>query len=311
MKKILLTLALASATALAFAEPLKIRFWSGFPAGGATDQQIRILQKCITETSANTIVTVEYRPGAAGVVGFKQFVAHQPTDYVELLMDGSNQLISAYITKTNNLDPTEHVKIIAAVGYIQEVIMASRASSIASIADLKRKKSIVYGSAGVGSVSHITTAYLENYISNEFVHVPYKSPPQAVPDLINGRIDLLADYVSSGITQVRAGTVVPIAVTGSKRTPLIPTVKTLQEQGVKDFPIDPWYAVFSHLNNDPVKTLQASQLIDACLQNPRIQQEYADRGVIVPIDQSPRTWYRAQVERYQRIAQHPKFKSLQ
>lgn len=306
-------LSLLFSIGLAQADTIKVRIWCGFPSGGATDQQVRMLQKHLTDADPALTVTVEYRPGAAGVVGMTQFINNRPGEYVELIVDGTNQMMTSYITKTAKYNLEKDIDLMYPIGYVQSVVLVNKKLNVNNIDDLKViKKDLNYGSAGVGSISHVTTAYLENYINRDLLHVPYKSPVQALPDLINGRIDLLADYVISSAEHVRSGAVGAIAVTGPRRSSMLPSVKTFTEQGINDYPIDPWFAVFGNVNNDPDKTKYVKSLIFRILTNPEIQKEYSNKGVLV-ISQDltyPANWYSNQIRKYKNLSQYPKFANL-
>ena len=298
----------------AHADPLKVRLWIGFAPGAGSDQEIRVIQKQLYAADPTMIVTVEYRAGAGGSIGLGQFANTRPGEFVELYMDGFNQMVTTYLTKTSKVNLEKDIEIVTVIGHAQQIIMANKNLGISTIKELDKlqKPVINYGSAGVGSVAHMAVNYLDKYVSTELVHIPYRGIALAVPDLMAGNIDLLADYLSSGAEHVISGSVVAIAITGQSRSARLPTVKTFAEQGIKDYPFEPWFAIFSHPKNDPTKVKQVVDIINKTLLMPEYRAEHANRGIIVDpaLIKNPGKWYKGQIDKYKLLATDPKFANL-
>ena len=315
MKKLLWVLFVFFTTfGAAHADPLKVRLWIGFAPGAGSDQEIRVIQKQLYAADPTMIVTVEYRAGAGGSIGLGQFANTRPGEFVELYMDGFNQMVTTYLTKTSKVNLEKDIEIVTVIGHAQQIIMANKNLGISTIKELDKlqKPVINYGSAGVGSVAHMAVNYLDKYVSTELVHIPYRGIALAVPDLMAGNIDLLADYLSSGAEHVISGSVVAIAITGQSRSARLPTVKTFAEQGIKDYPFEPWFAIFSHPKNDPTKVKQVVDIINKTLLMPEYRAEHANRGIIVDpaLIKNPGKWYKGQIDKYKLLATDPKFANL-
>lgn len=313
LKALMATVVLLSATA--HAETIKIRFWMPFAAGGPGDQQVRVLQKYLQEQNPNFVTTIEFKPGAGGSVGQKHFASLGKSEYVELLLDAPTVLVNRYLTKSHTLDLNKDLEIFMPIGNAQMLVLVPASSDINNIQGLRntKKNPINYGSSGIGSVSHFTSAYLENYIDKPMNHIPYKGSGPVYPDLIAGRLDLFSVFFSSGIEQVAGNNVKAIAITGNKRHPRLPNVATLDEQGIKNFPIDPWWALFTNPNNDPVKQQAVQQALIKILMDKSTQKNYLDDGIVVDENaiRNPKPWFDRQITVFQNLAKDPKFANLE
>jgi tripartite-type tricarboxylate transporter receptor subunit TctC len=298
----------------AHAEPLKVRLWIGFAPGAGSDQEIRVIQRQLYAADPAMIVTVEYRAGAGGSIGLGQFANTRPGEFVELYMDGFNQMVTTYLTKTSKVDLEKDINIVTVIGHAQQLIMANKNLGVNSIQDLSKiqKPVINYGSAGVGSIAHMAGNYLSKYVTKDMVHIPYRGTALTMPDLIAGTIDISSDYLSSGAEHVISGSVVAIAITGQSRSPRLPNVKTFAEQGIKDYPFEPWFAIFSHPKNDPAKVKQVVELINKTLLMPEYRAEHANRGIIIDptLIKNPERWYKGQLDKYKQLAADPRFSNL-
>lgn len=293
----------------AYADPLKIRIWSGFPPGGTTGNIARQLQQSFQNEDPTATVVVEYATGAAGVIGLKKLTSLGQTQYVELLVDGYNQMITAYLTGNNPVNLDKDVHVVAPIGYTQMVIMSSKASKITDIKTftaLAKERKINFASAGFGSVTFSTTAYMA-YKTNtmkDVVHVPYKGTGEFYIDLINGNIDIASDYVASGSQLVVNGSVSAIGVTGNHRSQLMPEVKTLKEQGIQ-YPLNPWFGVFTNNTVDSDKLAQVKYLLVKVLSNSSTVKQLHTMGIETysPEDISRADkWYTEEKQNFKRIS---------
>jgi len=311
--KFLLTVMIMLTAMAAQSEPLKVRVWSGWAPGGPIDRQVRLLQKYLQQ-DPNTQVIVEYKTGAAGALALNHFVNLVPSDYVELLIDAPGMLITGLITKTHKVDLVNDIQILLPIGHTPMLLLTPVSLGITSIDDLRKTKKfpIIYASSGVGSASHFTTAYLDNYIKKEFVHVPYKGSAAVYPDLLAGRVDLFSVLFNDGVEYTSTGKLNAIGITGSSRHPRLPNVRTLEEQGIKNFPINPWFAVFTHTKNNSEKTKQVHHALKKILSDPEIQKSYLDTGVFVTKSglDNPLTWWQGQIDIYTKLSKEPKFSDL-
>lgn len=295
-------------------EPIKIRIWNGYPVGGASDQQMRLLKGLIEIHDPTAIVHLEYRPGAAGIIAYDAFVRNQPGEYVELMIDAINHLITMHVVGTRREVPVSQFDILYPLGNVQCIVLAGNHLDARTLRDLlvSKRKQFNYGSPGVGSISQFLTEHVGSAISKPLTHVPYRNLNSALPELLRGDLDLFTDLVVSSNSIVRAGMVRALAVTGSRRSTMLPDVPTFAEQGM-GIPFDPWYAIFYNPRNDPQRQAQVKMLLRRVLEDPRTYQRYLDIGTVVNVSsiRDPQAWFAKEVSNMKRIARDTRFSSLQ
>jgi tripartite-type tricarboxylate transporter receptor subunit TctC len=245
------------------ANPLKLRIWVGFNPGGPDDLIAREIQQQILAEDPTATVVIEYASGAGGVVAMNKVATMPQTEFVEILAGGgSNLLVATYLTKANKLvDLDKDIKILTPILKSQLVLISGKETGITSVKSLKeisKTRTLKYASIGVGSMTYLTSAYLLKGLDITAVNIPYQGMSQYYPDLITGRIDYAIDFVISGSAKVNSNIVVPIGVTGEQRSMLMPDVPTLKEQGISTFPITPWTAWFvnSRVSDSDVSRLR-------------------------------------------------------
>jgi tripartite-type tricarboxylate transporter receptor subunit TctC len=209
-----------------------VTFVVPFTAGGITD----VLARAITErlqTALKQPFIVENLPGGAGVLAADK-VLRAPPDGYTLLFTPIFQITMAPFTHTVSFDPVKDFKPIAGVAASPFVITAGAevpANNLAEfIAYVKaRPGKIPFGSAGTGSLTHVSSAVFLKSAGLDMVHVPYKGVGQAFIDLLSGQIAMLSASPVEVKPYLNSGKVKPLAVTGSERSPQLPGVPTVAE----------------------------------------------------------------------------------
>lgn len=248
---VVITAAAAPAFAQAFPDR-PIRLVVPFPPGGPTDIVARPLAQLLGESLKQPVV-VENRGGAGGSIG-ADLVAKSPPDGYTLLMGtvGTSAINIALYRKLPH-DPVRDFTPIALVASAPVAVVVNPASGINSVNDLvaRAKASpgkVSFGSAGAGTPGHLTGEMFATASGVKLQHVPYKGSAPAVTDLLGNQIPMMFDPVQSVIAHVRSGKLRALAVSGKKRSPVLPDVPTLDEAGVRDFETTAWWAVFGPAN---------------------------------------------------------------
>ena len=135
-----------------------------------------------------------------------------------------------------------------------------------------------YGSAGNGTTTHMVSALFTEMAGIDMVHVPYKGAGPAMIDLISGQIDVLFDAAFTSIPQLKSGRVRALAVSGGKRSALLPQVPTVTEAGVPGYTAGSWFAIFGPAKLDPVALQRLNREIAAAMSQPDVKQQLAARG---------------------------------
>lgn len=229
----------ASIAAAPFAQaqtwPAKpIRIIVPFPAGQATDILARLMADQLTKALGQQVIA-ENRPGAGGQIGADVAAKAAPDGYTLLMVTISTHGIGPALYPKLPYDPQKDFAPIANIGLTPQVLMASLKSGIASVPQLiaKAKTSeLFYGSSGNGSASHLAVEMLRNAAGIKLTHVPFKGNAEAQLALQGGDIQILSDAVPGAVGPVRADKVKAIGIADERRSPFLPDVPTVAEQGL-------------------------------------------------------------------------------
>jgi tripartite-type tricarboxylate transporter receptor subunit TctC len=162
------------------------------------------------------------------------------------------------------------------------VVPPSGARSLKDLLALARQKpgSLTFGSAGVGSGMHMNGEQFRIAADIRVVHVPYKGGPDALTDLLGGRIDFVFSPIGLAIPLVRDKRLLPLAISTSARSPALPEVATVAEAGVPGFDFDTWYGLLAPSGTPRERTRQISAEVVRILGTPEVRAEFANRGAV-------------------------------
>jgi tripartite-type tricarboxylate transporter receptor subunit TctC len=259
-----------------------IRFIVPFPPGGGTDSNSRALTQRIAKNTGWTFV-VDNKPGAGGNIGAEQAAKAAPDGYTLVLGQTSNLAINPFLYAKPPFDPIRDFEPVALVSSVPLVIVAGGKSPYRSMGDViaaakKKPDSVTFASPGNGTVGHLAGEMIARLADVKLLHVPYKGAGPALTDLIGGQVDLYLSTPQAAVGQIKAGTVHALAVTSPKRTPALPQVPTLGEQGIKGADVASWYGVLA-----PAKTPQAildrlNSEINKALAAPEVRESLTGEG---------------------------------
>jgi tripartite-type tricarboxylate transporter receptor subunit TctC len=220
-----------------------------FPAGGPTDAMARVLAQKLGERLGQQVV-VDNRGGAGGGIA-AEVVARAPADGHTLFFGttGTMAINPSLYTKLR-YDPVKDFAPVSLMATTMNVLVLSPvvpAKSLADLVKLAKAKpgEVTYASAGNGSSNHLSGELFKSTTGIQINHVPYKGSAPAMVDLLGGRISMMFDTVAQQTQNIATGKVRALAVTGPKRSPLLPDVPTAQEAGLKDFDVTIWFGVLA------------------------------------------------------------------
>jgi tripartite-type tricarboxylate transporter receptor subunit TctC len=241
-----------SRIASAQAYPVRpVRLVIAFVAGGATDTLARLISNDLGQVLGQNIV-VENRPGANGYLAWNHVATAEPDGYTLLLAENALAMSQALYKRTvSSFDPLTQYDAIASVATSPSALIVSKNIPATSVDELVAYSRTVpgkmnYGSAGVGSVSHLNFEVFKDAVGMEAVHIPYKGGGQAIADVLAGHVPMTITSVQATKSLVEAGQIKALAVTGSARSPAMPSVPTMREAGVKaaDVELRFWFGLF-------------------------------------------------------------------
>jgi tripartite-type tricarboxylate transporter receptor subunit TctC len=220
-----------------------IKLLQGFPPGGNVEFVARLLAHEMGKSLGQTIV-VESKPGQAGSLAAEAVANAEPDGYTLLLVSGAHPATAA-IYKKLKYDPVDSFAWISTASFYPFIICVRKDARFGSFADLlagarAEPGKLSSGTAGNGSISHMTTELLSQRTGVKFLSVPYRGEALAVTGLLSGDVDFVVATAALAIPQVRSGAVRALAVTGTARWKDIPDIPTLIEAGLPDFEVISW-----------------------------------------------------------------------
>jgi tripartite-type tricarboxylate transporter receptor subunit TctC len=236
--------AVVPATAVAQAWPARpVKIVVPFSAATAADIAARQLATRLADAWGQGVV-VENVMGAGGNIGAVAVAKAAPDGYT-LLMAGINNVINPSLYKDVGYDMSRDFKPIARVAVAPLAFVANPAfppSSVTELIVLAKAKpgTVLYGSGGNGSVTHLVFELLKTKAAIDMTHVPYKSIAQMMTDILGNQIPLGAPAAASALPQLRSGKLKVLAVTSAKRSLQLPDVPTVAEAGIADFDVSAW-----------------------------------------------------------------------
>ncbi|MDD0814785.1 tripartite tricarboxylate transporter substrate binding protein [Curvibacter sp. HBC28] len=247
MKKLLCALATTLAVGSALAWPDKpVTLLVPFPPGGSTDLIARSLAPKLQEKLGGTFL-VENKAGAGGTVGATAAKRSAPDGYTVFVTSLGPLVIGPHLLKNLGYDPLKDFDYITVAVQAPNVLAVPAASPHKTLADvLAYQKAnpgkMTFASAGNGTSDHLTAELFWQQTGTTASHIPYKGGAPAMTDLLGGQVDATFMNINTGLANIKAGKLRALAVTGTKRSPLLPEVPTLEELGVKGATVYSWQA---------------------------------------------------------------------
>jgi tripartite-type tricarboxylate transporter receptor subunit TctC len=264
-----------------------------FTAGSSIDVAGRIVAARMSEILGQSIV-IENVGGAGGMVGAARVAKGAPDGYQILFGNSATQTYSQSLYKAPLYNAATEFAPIALVAETPPVLIARNDLPVANqkefIAYLKANPGkLHYGSAGSGSASHLACVLFNATVGANVTHVPYRGGPQAMADLVGGRIDYWCPLAASAVPQIEGKAVKAIAMMSKQRLGLLPALASAHEQGLTNFDASSWYGIFAP-KATPAPILQKLHAATvAALDTPAVQKQMTEVGadVVGPDRRSP------------------------
>ena len=277
-----LTCAVVLATTVAatcFAQPYPshvIRLIAPSAPGGPVDARARWIAKKL-RVALGQAVMVDNKPGAAGVIGTLAAVQSPADGYTLLLVHQGTMALNPHLNPQLPYDPMRDLAPISRLIVSPMLLAVNPDVPVRSVADLIRLAKenpgkLNYGSPGIGSPPHIAAELFKRSAQIDVVHIPYKTGPAAMMDLIGGRLTYTFESLVSQLPQVRAGTLRGLAVTSARRLASLPDVPTVAESGLPGYEYWGWMGIsapagtskeiISRLNAEMTKILRSKEAHD-------------------------------------------------
>lgn len=254
-----------------------------FPAGGSTDVFARAVTAPLSEALGQSVI-VENKPGAGGMIGLGAAAKANPDGYTIHISALTNQSISQALFKNPPADLRKDFMPVALIGTVPHLIVVNPNVPAKTVPELiafikSKKGDFSYASQGNGSLSHLESTLFMQRIGATGTHIPYKGSSFALPDLIAGNTLMMFDSVTASLPHIQSGKLRPIAIAAAERSPLMPNVPTLGQDGMKQFDVENFYAVYVPKNTSPAVVAKLEREIRKILTNPDFKARMATQGI--------------------------------
>lgn len=252
-----------------------------FTAGSATDILARTVGQKLTELWGQTVV-VDNRAGAGGTIG-AGLVAKAAPDGATLMVHSAAQAVNAFIYPSLPYDTLkDFVQIVPLAGQ-PNVLVVAPSSGYKTVADLladakKKPGALNFGSAGIGSGTHINGEKFKLAAGIDVLHVPYKGTPEALTDTMTARVAYFFSPISAALPHVRDGKLVALAVSSAKRSSLLPGVPTIAESGLPGFDYTLWVGLFAPAGTPTEVVDKINRDVNRLLAEPDVKERMAALG---------------------------------
>lgn len=260
-------------------QPLRIMV--GSPPGGGTDILARLLAAQFNKSLGQPVV-VENRPGASNTIAADMTARADKDGLTLLLATTTAQAIAPHLMKLK-FDPLRDLQPIGLVAVMPNVLVVPANAPYQDTHALvqamrERPEGFRYGSSGVGSTQHVGGVAFTAATGTQASHIPYKGSAQALIDIMGGQIEMMFDTTSSSLSQIRAGKLRALAVSAPQRSPELPQVPTLAEQGIEGADVITWYALYTTAGTAPTIVQTLSRELQAVLATDEARARIADMG---------------------------------
>ncbi|MBS0451986.1 MAG: tripartite tricarboxylate transporter substrate binding protein [Proteobacteria bacterium] len=305
-KKLICTLALGLAAVASHAQtwPAKpVTLLVPFPAGGSTDMVARALSTKLG-TALNQTFVVDNKAGATGTIG-ATMVKRAPADGSMFLVTSLGPLVIApHLIKGLQYDALKDFDTITVAVQAPNVLVVPASSPYKSLADViaaekKNPGKMTFASSGNGSSDHLTAELFWQQSGTTGLHVPYKGGAPAIADLLGAQVDASFQNVNAVYPHIKAGKLRALAVTGDKRSTVLPDVPTMAEAGVKGVDVYSWQAVVAPKGLPKDVRAKAHDTMAAALNDPAVKQQFSAIGLEV-VANTPEQFAAFQQQEYAR-----------
>ncbi|NGM87937.1 tripartite tricarboxylate transporter substrate binding protein [Parapusillimonas sp. SGNA-6] len=257
-----------------------ITFVVPFGPGSATDQLARAIGQGVTDQTGQVVV-IENKPGASAMIGASDVARAHPDGYRVLITTNTSQSANPHLYKKLSYDPVkdfEPVTLLGTGGQIMVVNPSSPAKTVQDFIQMAKKDpgKLTFGSGS--SSSRVAGELFQQMADVKLLHVPYKSNPLVITDLLGGQIDMMMADMATGLPQVQAGKLRALGVTTSKPSPLAPDVPTIDKAGVPGYEMGYWFGAYVPAKTPADVVSRLHDLLAKATTLPTAQQFYKQTG---------------------------------
>jgi tripartite-type tricarboxylate transporter receptor subunit TctC len=254
-----------------------------FGAGGALDLIARVLADGLRNELGQTVV-VDNKPGASGLLAMRLAAGAAPDGHTIILSSESNHILLPLLDNKFPMDVTKEFVPISLSGQFQHTLIVKKELPVTSVKELvdylrANPGKLSFGSSGVGTQAHIAGEYLSLLTQSKMVHVPYRSSPAALNDLLAGNLDVNFQSMPAVRSYVDSPRLKMLAVLSAERLKELPDMPTMAENGFPDFVLSSWMGLFAPAGLPSDIRQQLSDALVKVGKNPELQARIRGAGI--------------------------------
>ena len=258
-----------------------IRIVDPYAAGGVGDAVFRVIAPLLEQKFGNRFI-IDNKTGADGKIGTLEVINAKPDGYTFLMAPTANYSVNQYLFSNLGFDPINQLEPISLIAEAPLIAVTS-ISGPNSLKEFSqevalRPKNFNYGSPGAGSPPHLAGALFAQLNGNSIEHIAYRGTPPLILALMGGDIQLAFATWSAAGTQLKAGKIKALAITGSRRFDEISSVPTTKEAGFPEVNLTNWWLISAPKNIDPKIIQKLSNEIQLILQDEQIKKSMLEIG---------------------------------
>ena len=284
-------------------------------AGGNQEITIRAVAEEMSKSLGQPLL-IEARPSSSAIVG-TQLVARSAPDGYTLLSVSTTFARAATLVAAAGYDPVRDFAGVSLVSRIPQVLVVNPAVPANNLAELialaKREPGrLSYASSGLGSTGHVAAELFSRQAGIRMVHIPYKGNAQSLADVLGGQVPLMFDQMSTSIPQIKAGKLRALGVTSRTRSPLLPEVPTIEEQGLPGYEDVTWNGLMAPAGTPREILERLRGAVVKVVATPELRQRFLERAIELQASHSLdeyATFVREEVAAFARLARDANLKA--
>jgi tripartite-type tricarboxylate transporter receptor subunit TctC len=253
-----------------------------FAPGGTVDIVARLIGNKLSRELGQSII-VDNRGGAGGTIATGMLARAAPDGYT-LMVHHQGLAFNASLYHKLPYDTARDIVPVAYIGATPNVLVVTDSLPVKDVGEFlayAKSNKVYYGSGGIGSAGHLPMELMQSMAGLKLEHVPYKGSGPALVDLMSGQIQAMLLTIPAVMPYIQSGKVRAIATSGSKRSPALPDLPTLEEAGIQNFEYSPWYGFFAPAKT-PVPVLnRLHEAVNKVLADPEVVSKLGHQGLEV------------------------------
>ena len=253
-----------------------------YAAGGNADSRSRQVAKAMSAILGQPII-IDNKAGAGGNIGTEVIARGKPDGYTIGMGNFAPLAVNHALFKKLNFDPANDIVPIGLIEKGPLILMVRNDSPYKSVKDIVAAAkaapgTLSFASGGIGGSHHLSGALLENAAGIDLIHAPYKSGAAGATDLMGGQVQMMFEQMYSAMPAIKGGRLRALAITSKTRSPLLPDLPTMAEQGFPAVEVLNWQGLVAPkgISTELVKTLNAA--LNKALQDPEVKEKILSQG---------------------------------